>query len=95
MFVASALFLLAAREVTGAGAGAWRRAALWTAPLLLAMYGRYWLARLEPLPALHAVAGALLYAVPLAGGVVLLALARRPWPALTPHAQQPQQIRPA
>ena len=37
VFVASALFLLASREVLGGAAGAWRRPALWMAPLLLAL----------------------------------------------------------
>lgn len=87
VFVASALFLLAGREVLGAGAGPWRRSALWTAPLLLAMHGRYWLPALDALPALRSAAQMLLLAVPLLGGVVLLALARRQWPALAPGAQ--------
>jgi MFS transporter, PAT family, beta-lactamase induction signal transducer AmpG len=81
VFIASALFLLAGREVLGAAAGAWRKAALWVAPLLLAMYGRYSLDRLATMPVLHAIAEVLLYLVPLAGGVVLLALAARPWAA--------------
>jgi MFS transporter, PAT family, beta-lactamase induction signal transducer AmpG len=81
VFIASALFLLAGREVLGDAAGPWRRAALWMAPLLLAMHGRYQLGHLANQPALRAVAEALLYAVPLAGGIVLLALARRGWEA--------------
>ena len=82
VFVASALFLLAGREVLGAGAGAWRRAALWMAPLLLAMYGRYFVDRLDGLPALRSIADVLVYLVPLAGGIVLLALASRDWRVL-------------
>ena len=82
VFIASALFLLAGREVLGEGAGRWRRAALWTAPLLLAMYGRYWLGKLDAMPALRTAAEVLVYLVPLLAGVVLLALARREWPAL-------------
>lgn len=82
VFIASALFLLAGREVLGHAAGGWRRAALWTAPLLLAMYGRYWLAKLDALPALRIAAEAFVYLVPLLAGAVLLALARREWPAL-------------
>jgi MFS transporter, PAT family, beta-lactamase induction signal transducer AmpG len=81
VFISSALFLLAGREVLGEAAGPWRRAALWTAPLLLAMHARYQLGQLADQPALLAAAQALLYAVPLAGGVVLLALARRGWEA--------------
>ncbi|HWI80435.1 MFS transporter [Ramlibacter sp.] len=87
VFIASALFLLAGREVLGGAAGAWRRAALWIAPLLLAMYGRYSIGTLDRLPALRTAADALLYLVPLAGGIVLLALASRRWEALTPQAQ--------
>lgn len=87
VFIASALFLLAGREVLGAGAGPWRRAALWMAPLLLAMYGRYFVARLDGLPALRSIADALVYLVPLAGGVVLLALASRNWRVLDVEPQ--------
>jgi len=81
VFISSALFLLAGREVLGDAAGPWRRAALWLAPLLLAMHARYQLDRLADQPALHTIALALMYAVPLAGGIVLLALARRGWEA--------------
>ena len=87
VFIASALFLLAGREVLGASAGPWRRAAGWVAPLLLAMYGRYFVARLDGLPALRAIADGLVYLVPLAGGVVLLALASRHWRALEVQPQ--------
>jgi MFS transporter, PAT family, beta-lactamase induction signal transducer AmpG len=79
VFIASALFLLAGREVLGAAAGGWRKAALWVAPLLLAMYGRYSMDRLASMPALRSLAEVLLYLVPLAGGVVLLGLASRRW----------------
>ena len=87
VFVASALFLLAGREVLGASAGAWRRAALWMAPLLLAMYGRYFVDRLDGLPALRSIADVLVYLVPLAGGIVLLALASRDWRVLDVEPQ--------
>ncbi len=78
-FVASALFLLAGREVLGDAAGRWRAISLWVAPLLLAMYGRYWVPKLADTGALQTVAEALLYLVPLAGGIVLLAMASRNW----------------
>lgn len=81
VFIASALFLLAGREVLAEAAGGWRRAALWLAPLLFAMYARHWLDRLSGLPPLHLAARALVFAVPLAAGVVLLALATRDWAA--------------
>jgi MFS transporter, PAT family, beta-lactamase induction signal transducer AmpG len=79
VFISSALFLLAGREVLGDAAGRWRRAALWAAPLLLAMHLRYQLDKLAGMPALHTVALALMYAAPLLGGIVLLALSRRNW----------------
>ena len=98
VFVASALFLLAGREVLGASAGLWRRASAWVAPFLLLMYGRYWVDKLDSVPALHSLATVLLYATPLAAGIVLLALATRDWsdttliepdPLLTPVEAAP------
>lgn len=86
-FIASALFLLAGREALGAVAGALGNAALWIAPLLFAMYGRYWMDKL-PGP-LEMVAQALLYATPLAAGLVLLALSRKDWSAGTAMAPDP------
>jgi len=77
VFVASALFLLAGREVLGVAAGAKGRAALWVAPLLLAMWGRYWIDKIPN--ALQAPAQTLMYATALAGGVVLLSLAALDW----------------
>ena len=79
VFVASALFLLAGREALGAAAGLWRRPALWAAPLLLAMHGRYWVDRLAAYAGLHSAAQALVYLLPLLGGLVLLGLASRNW----------------
>jgi PAT family beta-lactamase induction signal transducer AmpG len=81
VFVSSALFLLAGREVLGSAAGAWRRAALWAAPLLLAMHGRFSVDKLAAWTALHSAAQVLLYLIPLAGGIVLLGLASRNWAA--------------
>jgi hypothetical protein len=46
------------------------------------MYGRYWVDKIGNAP-LHALATLLLYAVPLAGGVVLLALAGKDWSGTT------------
>jgi len=82
VFVASALFLLAGREVLGSSAGVWKRASLWMAPLLLVMHARYLLDKLAGWPALHMAAEAAMYAVPLLGGVVLLGLAAQHWRAL-------------
>lgn len=82
VFVASGLYLLAAREVLGEAAGLWRRAALWVGLLLLAMHGRHYLDGIAGLPVLHMAAGALVQLVPLAGGVVLLAMSRRRWEAV-------------
>jgi PAT family beta-lactamase induction signal transducer AmpG len=83
VFVASALFLLAGREALGGAAGQWRRAALWTSPLLLAMHARHWVGSLDGMPALRGGAEILLYLVPLLGGIVLLGLASRDWGAAT------------
>lgn len=88
VFIASALFLLAGREVLGARAGAWGRASLWVAPLLFAMYGRYWADTIAN-SALRWSATLLLYAVPLAAGWVLLALSRMDWSASTPIEADP------
>jgi PAT family beta-lactamase induction signal transducer AmpG len=82
VFIASALFLLAGREVLGRAAGAWRQAALWIAPFLFLIYGRNFIAKLDGVPALRLAADALIYAVPLAAGVILLALAARSWQAV-------------
>lgn len=79
VFIASALYLLASREALGQAAGGWRRPALWAAPLLLAMHGRYYVDRLAGSPNLHAAAQGLVYMVPLLGGLVLLGLASRDW----------------
>jgi PAT family beta-lactamase induction signal transducer AmpG len=88
VFVASALFLMAGREVLGDTAGPWRRAAAWVAPFLLAMYGRYWVDKLGDGP-LHALATFVLYAAPIAGGIVLLALASKNWRDTTLIAPDP------
>jgi PAT family beta-lactamase induction signal transducer AmpG len=86
VFIASALFLLAGREVLAGAAGSWRRAALWMAPLLLAMYLRTWVGKLSGVPVLHGLAQAFLFLVPLAAGIVLVALARRDWSATSEPA---------
>ena len=90
VFIASALFLLAGREVLGAEAGALRRVALWAAPLLLAMYGRYWVPKLAPWPALHGIAELLMYLVPFLGGMVLLGLSTRNWASAGVQGDAPQ-----
>jgi PAT family beta-lactamase induction signal transducer AmpG len=89
VFVASALYLLAGREVLGAAAGAWRRASLWVAPFLFAMYGRYWVEKIGVAP-LEAIATVLMYATPLVAGIVLLALARMDWSETTKIDSDPQ-----
>jgi PAT family beta-lactamase induction signal transducer AmpG len=87
VFIASALFLLAGREVLGDAAGVWRRASAWVAPLLILMYGRYWLDQLPA--ALQGIAQVLVYAVPLLGGIVLLAMASRNWHGTTTMTEDP------
>ena len=84
VFISSALFLLAGREVLAGEAGPWRRAALWAAPLLLAMHGRYHLDKLDSMPTLHSIAELLMYLVPLFGGLVLLGLSTRNWISTEP-----------
>ncbi len=79
VFVASALFLLAAREVVGEAASLWRRASFWTALLLLAMHARHWVGAMDSSGIPGAVAQVLLVAVPLAGGLMLLILGSRKW----------------
>jgi PAT family beta-lactamase induction signal transducer AmpG len=78
VFVASALFLLAGREVLGAKGDWIGRAAPWMALLLFAMFGRYWIDNIASAP-LQAIATALLYATPVAAGLLMLAMARRDW----------------
>jgi PAT family beta-lactamase induction signal transducer AmpG len=87
VFIASALYLIAGREVLGAAAGAWRRASVWVALLLLAMYARSFVGRLDAMPALRALAEGLIYLAPLAGGVVLLAMAAKEWKGLGVEAE--------
>jgi MFS transporter, PAT family, beta-lactamase induction signal transducer AmpG len=87
VFIASALYLLAGREVLGQAAGVWRRAALWVSPLLLAMYGRYWADQLNGSPALRGAAELLIYAVPLGAGIVLVAMAFRDWRTVNAEVQ--------
>jgi PAT family beta-lactamase induction signal transducer AmpG len=78
IFVASALFLLAGREVLGSQGGVLRRFAPWIALLLFAMYGRYWVAQIGN-DGVRAVANALLYGTPVVAGLVLLAMGRMQW----------------
>ena len=78
IFVASALFLLAGREVLGPRAGVLGRLAPWIAVLLFAMYGRYWVGKIDN-TALRFVATVMLYATPIAAGLVLLAMGRKDW----------------
>ena len=89
IFVASALFLLAGREVLGASAPGLRKAAPWIALLLFAIYRRYWIDKIDS-AALRAAANVLLYATPIAAGLLLLAMARAPWARpLAPDETEP------
>ncbi len=85
VFVSSALFLLAAREVMGRDTGRWRGPMLWCALLLLGIYFRKDLGLLDAGSALKQIAEAVILTVPVLGGVTLLALASRSWAAL--HAE--------
>ena len=93
VFVGSALFLLASGAVLGKPAGVLARIAPWVALALLAMHLRYhvgtiggWLGGGKPSPAFLATAEVLLLAVPVVGGLLLLALALRPWNELRREA---------
>ena len=97
IFVVAALFMLAGREVLGAAAGALlRRASLWLAPLLLALYLRKyldalaaWSAPLLSKPVFLSLAEGVIYAVPLLAGALLILYARCNWLTLAPV--KPQQ----
>lgn len=92
-FVGSALFLLASRALLAASAPRLSRWGLWLAPLLLALHARYQVddlaanaARWIAPATFQAVAQALIALVALAGALLMLALARRPWTEV--HAPQ-------
>jgi PAT family beta-lactamase induction signal transducer AmpG len=82
-FVGSALFLLAGRAMLAASAPGLSRLGLWMAPLLLLMHLRYQVADLAAHTAspqsFTAGAQAVTVVVAVAGGLLLLALGRRPW----------------
>ncbi|MDC8772518.1 MFS transporter [Roseateles albus] len=85
VFVVAALFMLAGREVLGAEASnSLRRACVWLAPLLLALYLRRYLDNLATAapPLLLGLAQGLIYAVPLVAAALLMLLARRNWGSL-------------
>jgi PAT family beta-lactamase induction signal transducer AmpG len=86
VFIASALFLLAGRAVLGDAARSLTRIGAWLAPLLFAMYARYfidgiadWFSFLVPAERFRNSVEIVMRGVPLASGVLLLLLALRPW----------------
>ena len=90
VFIASALFLLAGRAVLGDAARSLTRIGAWLAPLLFAMYARYyidgiagWFSFLMPAENFRNGVEIVVRGVPLASGVVLLLLALRPWRELS------------
>ncbi len=87
VFIGSALFMLAGAQVLATSVARWRRAIPWLAILLFAMYARTFLGAIEGVPWLAAAASALILGVPLAAGVLLLALSRKDWRAL--NAEDP------
>ncbi|MBC7918263.1 MAG: MFS transporter [Rhodoferax sp.] len=98
VFVASALFLLAARAVLGPQGGWVARVGTWLAPLLLAMYARYyldgigkWLEPLVDAATFKQGAEGVMLAVTLVAGLVLLLLATQPWLAMRPVAAAAQE----
>lgn len=92
LFVIAPLFLLAGREVLGAGISpGLRRSAACLALPLLAIYGRKWVDGLQAGVAPWAqnsvglmVADGLIYLLPLLSGLVLIQLARQDWQILSP-----------
>jgi PAT family beta-lactamase induction signal transducer AmpG len=92
VFIASALFLLAGRAVLGDAARGLTRIGAWLAPLLFAMYARYfidgiagWFSFVMPAESFRNSVEIAMYGVALASGVVLLLLALRPWRELRPQ----------
>ncbi len=92
VFVGSALFLLAAGAVLAGPGRSLVRLAAWFAPLLLLTHLRYHIASIAGWfgggPASSAFtsgAEAVLLVVPVLGGLLLLALALRPWQELRPN----------
>lgn len=96
-FVGSALFLLAGRALLALSAPGLSRLGLWMAPLLLLMHLRYQVdslaARTASPEAFAAGAQAVFLAVAVAGGLLLLALGRRPWAEV--HGPSPAGALPA
>jgi PAT family beta-lactamase induction signal transducer AmpG len=89
VFVGSALFLLAGAAVVGRAAPRLSRAAVWIAPLLLAMHARHhagaiaaWFAPLVPQARGVAALGLAFDAIALAGAAALALFARERWGAL-------------
>jgi PAT family beta-lactamase induction signal transducer AmpG len=95
-FVGSALFLLAGRALLAESSPQLSRLGLWMAPLLLLMHLRYqvadWSAKASwTTPAsFQAGAQAVFLVIAVAGGLVLLALALRPWAEV--HAPEPEDL---
>ena len=86
IFIASALFLLAGRAVLSDAGGRTTQIGAWTAPLLILMYGRYFLDRIASwLPAgfladdFVAVAQVAMIGVTVLAAVLLLRLGAHPW----------------
>jgi PAT family beta-lactamase induction signal transducer AmpG len=84
VFVASALFLLAGAAVLMQTSRALMRAGVWVALLLFLMYARHWSGELNGAAAQGA--SWLFTAVPVAAGMLLLALTAQAWRELRPPA---------
>ena len=82
IFIASALYLFAGREVLGESIGRWRGIVLWVAAGLVAMYGRNFLGKLADMPVLLVAIETLMLVIPLTAGLVLVAMSRRSWHAV-------------
>lgn len=84
-FVASALFMLAGSAVLDGASARLKQLGVWLAPLLLAMHGRYYVAKLGD-GTLRTLADAGLQIVPVLAALLLIALALRPWHELEEQA---------
>lgn len=92
VFIGSAVFLLAGRAVLGDTLRLITRIGAWIAPLLLAMYARYyldtlagWASFVVSAERFKSGAEVVLLVVPAVAGVLLLVLALRPWRELRPQ----------
>jgi PAT family beta-lactamase induction signal transducer AmpG len=95
VFIGSAVFLLAGAPIIASTSPRLARLGVWIAPLLLAMYLRHFVDRGVQAfgPGFGTIANALLLAVPLAAGLVLIGLSRARWERLVEQAEPEAALR--